>query len=41
MAVKGYAVMGPKQALEPFEYVPGPLGPDEVEVEVTCDGRRQ
>lgn len=35
--VQAWAAMGPKQKLEPFEYDPGPLGPDEVEVEVeTC-----
>ena len=36
--IKGYAAQGPKQALEPFEYEPGPLGPDEVEVKVTHCG---
>ncbi len=38
MAIKGYASQGPKQPLEPFEYEPGPLGPDEVEVKVTHCG---
>jgi alcohol/geraniol dehydrogenase (NADP+) len=38
MSVKAYAVKGPKQALEPFEYTPGPLGPEEVEVRVTHCG---
>ena len=34
MGIKAYAAKGPKQALEPFEYEPGPLGPHEVEVKV-------
>ncbi len=34
MAIKGYATKGPKGPLEPFEFEPGPLGADEVEVEV-------
>jgi len=38
MAVKAYAVKGPKQRLEPFEYEPGPLGPDQVDVRVTHCG---
>src|SRR5438094_916291 len=38
MSVKAYAAMGPKGKLEPFEYEPGPLGPDEVEVAVTHCG---
>ncbi len=38
MAIKGYASKGPKQPLEPFEFEPGPLGPDEVEVKVTHCG---
>ena len=38
MAVKAYAAKGPKGQLEPFEYEPGPLGPDEVEVAVTHCG---
>ncbi len=38
MAIKCYAAKGPKQTLEPFEYEPGPLGPDEVEVKVTHCG---
>ncbi len=38
MGVKAYAARGPKQPLEPFEYEPGPLGPDEVEVKVSHCG---
>jgi uncharacterized zinc-type alcohol dehydrogenase-like protein len=38
MGIKGYAAKGPKQTLEPFEYEPGPLGPHEVEVEVSHCG---
>ncbi len=38
MAIKAYAVTGAKQRLEPFEYEPGPLGADEVEVRVTHCG---
>ena len=38
MAIKAFAVKGPKQKLEPFEYEPGPPGPDEVEVRVTHCG---
>ncbi len=34
MGIKAYAAKGPKRPLEPFEYEPGPLGPDEVEVRV-------
>ena len=38
MSIKGYATPGPKKPLEPFEYEPGPLGPDEVEVKVSHCG---
>jgi alcohol/geraniol dehydrogenase (NADP+) len=38
MGIKSYAAKGPKQALEPFEYEPGPLGPHEVEVKVSHCG---
>jgi uncharacterized zinc-type alcohol dehydrogenase-like protein len=38
MSIKGYAAKGPKQALEPFEFEPGPLGPHEVEVKVSHCG---
>jgi alcohol/geraniol dehydrogenase (NADP+) len=38
MGIKAYAAKGPKQALEPFEYEPGPLGPHEVEVKVSHCG---
>jgi uncharacterized zinc-type alcohol dehydrogenase-like protein len=38
MSIKGYAALGPKQRLEPFEYEPGPLGPHEVEVKVSHCG---
>jgi uncharacterized zinc-type alcohol dehydrogenase-like protein len=38
MAVKGYAAKQPKGKLEPIEFDPGPLGPDEVEVRVECCG---
>jgi alcohol/geraniol dehydrogenase (NADP+) len=38
MGIKGYAAKGPKQALEPFEYEPGPLGRHEVEVKVSHCG---
>jgi uncharacterized zinc-type alcohol dehydrogenase-like protein len=38
MTIKAYAVKGPKQKLEPFEYDPGPLPPDQVEVRVTHCG---
>ena len=38
MGIKAYAAKGPKQALEPFEYEPGPLGRHEVEVRVSHCG---
>jgi uncharacterized zinc-type alcohol dehydrogenase-like protein len=38
MSIKGYAALGPKQRLEPFEYEPGPIGPHEVEVKVSHCG---
>jgi len=38
MGIKGYAAKGPKQPLESFEYEPGPLGPHEVEVQVSHCG---
>ena len=38
MAVKAYAAPGKGQPLEPFEYEPGPLGPNEVEVKVEYCG---
>lgn len=36
--IKAYAAFGPNAALQPFEYDPGPLGPDEVEIEVAYCG---
>ena len=38
MGVKAYAAKSAKGKLEPFEYEPGPLGPDEVEVKVSHCG---
>lgn len=38
MTIKGYAAFGPGEALKPFSYDPGPLGPHEIEVEVTHCG---
>ena len=38
MRVKAYAAKGPKQALEPFEYEAGPLGPHKVDVRVSHCG---
>jgi len=38
MAVKAYAVKQAKGKLEPFEYEPGPLGADEVDVKVSHCG---
>jgi uncharacterized zinc-type alcohol dehydrogenase-like protein len=38
MAVKGYAAKSAKGKLEPFDYQPGPLGPEEVEVKVSHCG---
>jgi alcohol/geraniol dehydrogenase (NADP+) len=38
MGIKAYAAKGPKQAMEPFEYEPGPLGPHQVEVYVSHCG---
>lgn len=32
--IRGWAALGPKQKLAPFEYDPGPLGPEEVEIAV-------
>lgn len=36
--IKGWAAVGPKKPLEKFEYDPGPLGPDDVEVAVEYCG---
>jgi uncharacterized zinc-type alcohol dehydrogenase-like protein len=36
--IRAWAAFGPKGNLEPFEYDPGPLGPDEVEIEVLYCG---
>jgi uncharacterized zinc-type alcohol dehydrogenase-like protein len=38
MTVRAYAANSPKGRLEPFEYEPGPLGLDEVEVKVSHCG---
>ncbi|MFA6317282.1 MAG: NAD(P)-dependent alcohol dehydrogenase [Elusimicrobiota bacterium] len=38
MSIKGYAAFGPGEALKPFSYDPGPLGPHDVELEVTHCG---
>ena len=38
MGIHAYAVHSPKSELKPFEYEPGPLGPDEVEISVTHCG---
>jgi uncharacterized zinc-type alcohol dehydrogenase-like protein len=32
--IHGWATHGPRQKLEPFNYAPVPLGPDDVEVAV-------
>jgi uncharacterized zinc-type alcohol dehydrogenase-like protein len=36
--IQALAATGPKQALEPFEYTPGPLGGEEVEIAVESCG---
>jgi uncharacterized zinc-type alcohol dehydrogenase-like protein len=36
--IKAWAAKGPKQKLEPFEYDPGPLGAEEVEIAVESCG---
>lgn len=33
--IKAYAAHGSKQELQPFEYDPGELKPDQVEIDVT------
>lgn len=38
MTIKGYAAFGPGEALKPFSYEPGPLGPHDIEVAVTHCG---
>ena len=38
MTVKGYAAKEAKGKVEAFEFDPGPLGPNEVEVRVACCG---
>lgn len=38
MGVKAYAAKAPKGKVEPFEYDPGPLGPEDVEVRVSHCG---
>jgi uncharacterized zinc-type alcohol dehydrogenase-like protein len=38
MLVHGYAALSPKAQLEPFEYDPGPLGPHQVDIQVTHCG---
>jgi alcohol/geraniol dehydrogenase (NADP+) len=38
MTIHAHAAMAAKKPLEKFEYDPGPLGPDEVEVEITHCG---
>ena len=38
MSIRGYAALSAKALLEPFEYEPGPLGSDEVEVKVSHCG---
>ena len=35
---KAYAASGPKGPLEPFSFIPGPLGPEDVEIKVTHCG---
>ncbi len=36
--IKAYAALEPKGDLQPFEYDPGPLRPDEVEIDVRYCG---
>ena len=36
--VRAFAALGPGQALQPWKYEPGPLGPDDVELAVTHCG---
>ena len=36
--IRAYATREPKSALAPFEYDPGPLGPDQVEIDVLSCG---
>ena len=36
--IKAWGVKGPKQPLEPYEYAPGPLGAEEVEIAVESCG---
>ena len=38
VAIRAYAMMGPGQSLQSHEFVPGPLGPMEVEITVTHCG---
>ncbi|MCE9604609.1 MAG: NAD(P)-dependent alcohol dehydrogenase [Planctomycetia bacterium] len=38
MSIQGWATVGPKKPLELFEFDPGPLGPDDVEVAVEYCG---
>jgi uncharacterized zinc-type alcohol dehydrogenase-like protein len=37
-SIRAMAALGPKQPLQPFEYTPGPLGSDEVEIAVESCG---
>ena len=36
--IKAYAVQGPKSKFEPFEYDPGELRPEQIEIKVTHAG---
>jgi uncharacterized zinc-type alcohol dehydrogenase-like protein len=36
--IKALAALGPEQALQPFEYTPGPLGDEQVEIAVESCG---
>lgn len=36
--IKAYAALEKGKSLQPFEYLPGPLGPEQVEIKVECCG---
>jgi uncharacterized zinc-type alcohol dehydrogenase-like protein len=36
--IHAYAAKAPKEPLQPFEFDPGDLGPDEVEIKVSHSG---
>ena len=36
--IKAFAALAPKQALQPFEYDPGPIGDEEVEIDIAYCG---